>query len=75
MAYDPVTHRSDHVRRQERYGTSLDDTWAYDPTANTWTELEPSGTLPSARSGQSMTYDPARGRLIMFGGGLCRHFS
>ena len=30
-------------------GTGLNDTWAYDPTANTWTELNPSGTLPSAR--------------------------
>jgi len=36
---------------------------------NTWTDLEPSGTLPSARASSSMAYDPGTRRLIMFGGG------
>jgi N-acetylneuraminic acid mutarotase len=44
------------------------DTWAYDPSANTWTELRPSGTLPSARASHSMAYEPVTHRLIMFGG-------
>jgi hypothetical protein len=44
------------------------DTWAYDPVANTWTELKPSGTLPSARLGHSIAYDPVTHLLIMFGG-------
>ena len=29
----------------ERY-RGLNDTWAYDPAGNTWTDLKPSGTLP-----------------------------
>jgi N-acetylneuraminic acid mutarotase len=48
--------------------TCLDDTWAYDPGANTWTELDPAGTRPSSRSGASMAYDPTSRRLILFGG-------
>jgi hypothetical protein len=47
---------------------SLNDTWAYDPATNIWTELKPSGTLPGRRFGHSMAYNPATRRLIMFGG-------
>jgi N-acetylneuraminic acid mutarotase len=49
-------------------GAALNDTWAYDPARNSWTELRPSGTLPEARYGASMVYDPPRGRMVMFGG-------
>jgi N-acetylneuraminic acid mutarotase len=48
--------------------TYLNDTWAYDPAANTWTELQPKGSVPSARRDYSVAYDPATRRLIMFGG-------
>jgi hypothetical protein len=68
MVYDPVTHRLIIFGGRSDSGAPLDDTWAYDPTAITWTELKPSGTLPAARSWYSMAYDPASGRLIMFGG-------
>ena len=68
MAYDPVTRRLIMFGGLRRRRRCLNDTWAYDPAANTWTELEPAGTLPSARSGHSMAYDPASRRLIMFGG-------
>ena len=44
------------------------DLWAYDPAANTWTELEPTGALPPPRSDQVMVYDAAAERLILFGG-------
>ena len=46
----------------------LGDTWAYDPAANSWTELKPTGTLPSPRHAYAIGYDPAGERLIMFGG-------
>jgi N-acetylneuraminic acid mutarotase len=46
----------------------FNDTWAYDPTANTWTDLEPVGDLPPARTGHSMVYDSASGQVILFGG-------
>jgi N-acetylneuraminic acid mutarotase len=68
MVYDPVTHRLVMFGGRDDTGTALGDTWAYDSAANTWTELKPSGTLPSARSGHSMAYDLASGRLVMFGG-------
>jgi hypothetical protein len=46
----------------------LDDIWAFDPVANTWTELNPSGKRPSARVWSSMVYDPHSPRMILFGG-------
>jgi N-acetylneuraminic acid mutarotase len=49
-------------------GQMLNDTWAYDPTANSWTELRPAGDHPGARWGHAMVYDPDSGRLILFGG-------
>jgi hypothetical protein len=35
----------------------------------TWTTLNPSGALPSARADVSGVYDPSSNRLIIFGGG------
>jgi N-acetylneuraminic acid mutarotase len=46
----------------------LNDTWSYDPAANTWTKLNPSGAVPSARAFASMVCDPATGKMILFGG-------
>jgi N-acetylneuraminic acid mutarotase len=48
--------------------TLLNDTWEYDPVANAWTNLNPSGELPSARGSFGMAYDEARGQVILFGG-------
>jgi N-acetylneuraminic acid mutarotase len=48
-------------------GTYFDDTWAYDATNNTWTELTPA-TSPSARDSARMAFDPTNGKIIMFGG-------
>jgi len=54
-------------------GTDVDrnfynDTWIYDPNANTWTELIQSGAGPGARTGTAMVYDSLSGDLILFGG-------
>jgi N-acetylneuraminic acid mutarotase len=75
MAYDPTTRHlvmfgGDNKTGGNPGGTGglFNDTWAYDATANAWTDLNPSGTLPPARSGHSMVYDPVKNRLIMFGG-------
>jgi hypothetical protein len=46
----------------------LDDTWVYDPVANTWTELAPAGPVPSARLGHAMAYHPSLDRVVLFGG-------
>jgi len=44
------------------------ETWSYDPKANTWTQLNPTGSVPSARSRTASVYDPSSGKLYMFGG-------
>ncbi len=46
----------------------FNDTWAYDPVTNRWTELEPAGSIPAERSGYAMVYEGAAGRMILFGG-------
>jgi N-acetylneuraminic acid mutarotase len=48
--------------------TRLGDTWAYDPAANTWTDLNPSGSVPAARSLFGMTYASNDGKAVLFGG-------
>jgi len=68
MAYDATLGKMILFGGATPYRTGLDDTWAYDPAANTWTELEPSGQLPRSREGHSLVSDPASGKLILFGG-------
>ncbi len=67
MAYDPVTHR---LILFGGFDANLfrNDTWAYDSATNEWKDLVPSGTVPSARGGHSMAYDPVTRRIILFGG-------
>ena len=43
------------------------DTWEYNYSNNTWTELYPSNS-PSGRYGSKMVYDPINQRAILFGG-------
>ncbi|MHA2428487.1 MAG: Kelch repeat-containing protein [Candidatus Hermodarchaeia archaeon] len=43
------------------------DTWAYDYTANTWTNMSPVVTPPGKLS-PGMTYDSESDRVILFGG-------
>jgi N-acetylneuraminic acid mutarotase len=50
-------------------GTAVfDDTWTYDPVANTWTNLMSPGSGPAGRDGQAMVYDAKTDRAILFGG-------
>ena len=48
-------------------GVILDDTWAYNPATNAWTELNTS-TEPPARYHAAMVYEPTGGRMILYGG-------
>ena len=41
-------------------------TWSYD--GSLWRPLTVTGTLPTPRSAHTMSYDPALGRVVMFGG-------
>jgi N-acetylneuraminic acid mutarotase len=71
MTYDPSTGRLIMFGGYDgETSTVLDETWAYDPSGNTWTNLNPSGTLPEARFGSAMTYDSSSRRAIMFGGSI-----
>jgi hypothetical protein len=62
FVYDPETERVLLVGSGS--DTFLPDVWAWDGT--TWEEIPTSNT--PARSGNNVTYDPARDRFILFGG-------
>jgi hypothetical protein len=70
IGYDPSR------RRGVLYGGSLEgveigDLWQFtidDTNTMTWQRLFPEGDAPSPRWGQSMIFDPVRGRFVMYGG-------
>ncbi len=69
MVYDSATRQGDPLWRMVTRTDLLNDTWAYDPVANTWTELHPTGECrPARKCPQSMVYDSATGKVILFGG-------
>ena len=45
-----------------------DETWIYNYTDNTWTNMTISLNKPSARWGHSMVYDSTHDRVMLFGG-------
>jgi N-acetylneuraminic acid mutarotase len=73
LVYEPIGRKiilfgGEVDPRKDKY-VFYNDTWAYDPAANTWTELKPSGFAPSVRSGAALVYDPVGKKIILFGGG------
>ena len=46
---------------------NVNETWAYDYKAKTWTNLQPAFG-PLWRANHAMIYDPARNKTVMFGG-------
>ena len=44
------------------------DIWAFDLKSNSWKELAPAGTKPSARSNPSVAYDATAKKILLFGG-------
>ena len=67
LAYDPMS------KTMILFGgfdgrLQYNDTWAYDPAANTWKDLKPKGDLPPARDSQALAYDSDAKRLVLFGG-------
>jgi hypothetical protein len=49
-------------------GKFLDDLWALDLETLTWRPATPAGDGPGGRSGATLIADPARSRLVLFGG-------
>lgn len=45
----------------------VDETWAYDPVTDTWTQMHPRIT-PPARFWHAMAYDSPADRVVVFGG-------
>ena len=62
MVYDPYTHKVimfGGMDEANPYYAGLDETWAYDPAANTWARVQPSGEQPPSRS--AVLYGPRSG--------------
>jgi N-acetylneuraminic acid mutarotase len=67
MYYDSNAQRVILFGGYRDVGGHLDDTWEYNYSDNSWTELYPSSN-PSGRYGSKMVYDPINERGILFGG-------
>jgi hypothetical protein len=69
-AYDPVRDRMIYFAGYP-LANCRTETWslALGGATAVWTLLTPSGTPPGQRYGHTMTYDPVRDRILMFGGG------
>ncbi|MEM4160656.1 MAG: kelch repeat-containing protein, partial [Thermoplasmata archaeon] len=48
-------------------GVARGDTWIYDPSAGTWTNVTP-GTSPTPRYYAAMAYDSSTQQILLFGG-------
>jgi hypothetical protein len=71
VVYEPTTARVILFGGMATDGDTswyCNDTWAYDPVAGTWTDLDPPGILPHARWDAFMACDPGSGTVIMTGG-------
>jgi len=67
--YDPFRDRMVVFGGKLRGGDVLDDTWELTLAGTpTWHQLFPAGLTPPARCGHSAIYDPARHRMVIFGG-------
>jgi hypothetical protein len=69
MAFD--SKRNKIILFGGRAGSGFDyqDTWEWDPTGGTWTDLTTSGSRPSARSQHGMVYEKSAGKILLYGGG------
>jgi hypothetical protein len=69
VAWNPLTSRLIVFGGNTRGTTPtlLDDTWEYDPTTNSWTNVTPT-VSPSPRQDASMAFDPTLGGMLLFGG-------
>lgn len=67
MAYDAGAKKVVLFGGYGRDEVKCDDTWVYDVSSNTWTEMNPS-THPQARYGSVMVYDSYSEKCLLFGG-------
>jgi len=69
LAFDSTLHKAVLFGGLTVQNSTLNDTWLYDPAANTW-ELALVGgpDTPSPRIDCAMVFDPKTNRMILFGG-------
>ncbi|HET6148241.1 MAG TPA: kelch repeat-containing protein [Polyangia bacterium] len=67
MVYDPIQDRL-MVFGGYGGGIYLNDVWAWSPSTQAWTALQPTGPLPGARSNHWAFHDRRRNKLVAFGG-------
>jgi hypothetical protein len=71
MAYDPIRSRVvlfGGLSGNIQTGTVFGDVWEYDGVAGNWAQITSSIASPSRRLQPSMTFDPSRGKTVLFGG-------
>jgi N-acetylneuraminic acid mutarotase len=68
MAWDPAASRAVLFGGFAGGSNLLGDTWAYDPTAASWTHHHPPRTSPAVRDFHSMVYDSTGKDILLFGG-------
>ena len=69
VAHDPVRGRMIVYGGSNAQGTLFGDVWALALSGTPkWTLLAPAGTPPPSRTFHTMTYDPVRDRMLVFGG-------
>lgn len=67
--YDPTRDRMVVFAGFDTLYNRCNDAWSLSfGGAPGWSRLTPAGTLPRERSGHSAIYDPARDRMVVFGG-------
>jgi hypothetical protein len=67
--YDPVRDRMVVFGGSSSSSVRINDIWDLSLAVGPiWTQLTPSGTLPAVRYLHSAIYDPARDRMVVFGG-------
>ena len=67
FAYDPLHEGAVVFGGRDNSNLVLGDTWEF--AAGNWTELTSSlSSAPSARTGDTLTYDPDLGAILLFGG-------
>jgi len=57
-----------HIMAGTNSITSAFETWAYDAVANRWSNRNPTGDIPPATQGHTLTYDRNAHVVILFGG-------
>jgi hypothetical protein len=70
MAYDPVRKKTFLFSGwQPAAGFYIPEQWEWDGPTASWSQIDAtSATVPSARYGATMAWDPDRQRMVLFGG-------